>query len=247
MGESVKAVCMLVFIVAAMVAAICFFHDRPDGTVWMTGFSALALALLSLGGVLALHFRRDLAPDYLYATVGEYFNRAGFCFGFNARELEGVCYIDAYFQNQHERPCLGRIAIRPAKGFFLTRARIDAITFEARCEGGAFGFVSVPVSIPRELQGKKQSFEVGASVEYPEGRGRMLRFRDGISLRTNTEFGKGFETAVTLVGALGGTIIWTRPAKVTVLLPGGTAEEIPESAFPIFTTRWALGDPPLEL
>lgn len=245
MGESFKAVCALVMCVAGIVAAVCFFHDRPDATVWTTAAIATVTALGALGILLALHFRRDLAPDYLLQTVGEYFNRGGFCFGFRPRVVDGVCWLDACYQNQHESPCVGRIALRPAKGFFLTRARIEAITFEIPCEGGAFGFVSLPVGLPPEVQGKLQSFEVGASVEYPEGRGRRLRFRDGIFLRTNANFGRGFQTALTVAGALGGAIVWSSPATVAIPLPGGVAGELTNPESPIYETWWRPGDPPL--
>jgi hypothetical protein len=37
-----------------------------------------------------MHFRADLAPDYLLATAGSYFNRGGFCFTITASTIEDL-------------------------------------------------------------------------------------------------------------------------------------------------------------
>jgi hypothetical protein len=245
MREAVKVLCVVVFLFAVPTAVIVWTDDRPSFTVSVLKYACPVLSVLAIVIFLKLHFRRDEAHDYLREHVGAYFNRGGFCFGFRPTAVDGVCWLEAYFQNQHERPCIGRIAIRPARGFFLGRAKIDTIAVEINCEPAAFGVARIAVPIPANLQGKRQSFEVGASVDYPQGKGRRLRFRDGIVLRANANFGNAFGTALTVAGALTGQIVISTPATTTLELPAAVAEDVPDGLGPKISTLWKLGDPPL--
>jgi len=244
-GESTKAVLALVFIVATMAAAVAWFHDQPDPTVWGFRFGAAAVSLAALGFLLKLNFRRDRENDYLRQVNGNYFNRGGFCFSFVPRVADGVCWFDAYFQNQYDRPCRGRIALRPGRGFFLTRAAIETVVWEVECGPAAFGVARVPVPVGPERQGKKQPFEVGASVEYPEGHGSRVRFHDGLFLRKNADFGDAFTTSLAVAGLVAGGVVMSKPATWTLTLPTGVAEAVPPFARPEVVTFWKLGDPPL--
>lgn len=245
MGESVKAVCVLIFIVATIVAAVVWFDNQPNPAVWNVRIGATLVAVLALAALLKLQFRQDLVRDYLRETTGEYFNRDGFCFAFSTEVVDGVCQFQAFYQNQYEHPCVGRIALRPARGFFLTRAKIDSLTFEIPCDAAAFGVATLPLPVPPEMLGKKQAFEVGASVQYPRGKGQRLRFRDGVFLRANTNFGNTFGTALTIAGALTGSIVYSSPATATVQLPLQATDELPSHASSRQQVFWKLGDPPL--
>jgi hypothetical protein len=245
MGESTKAVSAFVMILASMAVAVAWTVDRPDGVTWAFRIASPAVALLALGLILKLHFRKDLAPDYLRPIAGTYYNRDGFCFTVTLSVADGVAYLDAYFQNQRDAPSRGRIALRPGRGFWMGRAEISVIAYDIECAPGAFGVARVALPIPKPLQGKRQSFEVGASVKYPQGKGRLLRFHDGMHLRANSDFGDAFRTAVTVAGAMGGAIVLSSPAKVKLTLPADIAETIPADAAPIVKTLWKLGDPPL--
>jgi hypothetical protein len=245
MSQSVKSVCTLVLIVASFIVIVVWTDSHPSSTTQIVGNSAILTAILSLAALLFLHFRRDLAHDYLLEKMNRYFNRDGFCFAFDTEVIDGVFYLQAFYQNQYQRPLIGRIAIRPAQGFFLTRAKIKAITFNILCEAAAYGVASVPIPVPYELQGKRQAFDVGAYVKYPKGKGRRLRFRDGIFLRTNTEFGSSFQTAVVVAGAMTGQIVLTRPAKATIQLPAQSAVHLPEGAVSSTKTLWKFGDRPI--
>jgi hypothetical protein len=244
MGESFKAVVSLFVIIALIVALIAWIEDRPDQTTWIVRASSLAVAAALVAVLIKRHFRRDLAPDYLHDACGVYFNRGGFCFAFATEIRDGVCQFRAYYQNQFDRRCLGRIALQPARGFFLNRPKIDVMTFAISAEPGAYGVVTLPIPLPPEAQGKTQTFEVGASVEYPEGRGNRLRFRDGVFVRANSNFGNAFGTALTVAGALGGAIVFSSPATVEISLPPNVAETVPTGQ-----TRshviWKLGDSPI--
>ena len=246
MGESTKAICSIFMIIGLVVAALAWFDDRPNQTLWIFRVSAPLVVGLSLAAILKLHFRRDTAHDYLQDAFGGYFNRDGFCFAFATDVIDGICQFHAYYQNQYERPCVGRIALRPARGFFLTRAKVETITFEVPCEAAGFGVVTLQIPLPHVVQGKMQSFEIGASVEYPQGKGQRLRFRDGVFLRTNTKFDNSFGTALTVVSALTGQIELSTPATATIALPTDVAEMLPDNSQPRMKTLWKLGEPPIE-
>jgi hypothetical protein len=245
MGESTKAVSALIMLGGALATVFAWYADRPEMLTWAFRFGSPLAAILSLLLILKLHYRADLARDYLRELVGSYFNRDGFCFNFGVSQQQNIACLDAYFQNQRDVPCVGRIALRPARGFFMRRASIDPIAYEIDCPPAAFGVAQVAISIPEKLQGKRQAFEVGASVEYRQGKGRLLRFHDGIHLRTNSEFGDKFCTAVTIAGAAGGTIVLSKPAKLTLNLPTGVSDAISPGDAPQVTILWQLGDPPL--
>jgi hypothetical protein len=246
MGESTKSVCALLMIVGVIAAALAWTADRPDATTWGFRIGGPVTALLALGLILKLHFRTDLEHDYLRPITGTYFNRDGFCFAFVVTAIDGIAFMDAYFQTQYDKPSLGRIALRPARGFFMTRAKIDAITFEIECPPAGFGVARIAIPIPEKLQGKRQSFEVGASVRYPDGKGRRIRFHDGVFLRSNTNFGNSFGTALMVAGAATGSIALSKPATATIVLPVGVTEDIPETLVSETKTLWQKGEPALE-
>ena len=246
MREALKVLCVVIFMFAAPAAALGWM-DPADGPVPLfLRYGCPVLAVLGIAGFLKIHFRADLVPDYLHHHVGTYFNRDGFCFGSRTSVIDRVCYLDVYFQNQQDEPCVGRVALRPARGFFLGRANIDPVAVEIKCGPAGFGRARIAIPIPSELQGKRQSFEVGASVHYANGKGRTLRFRDGITLRANSDFGDAFATALMVAGALTGRIVWTTPARVTIDLPSGVAQDTADRFDPEIKTFWKLGDPPLE-
>lgn len=180
MRESMKVICVVIFMVAATACVFVWTDDRPSRTVWALRIACPILSVAAIGLFLMIHFRSDIVPDYLHQVAGTYFNRGGFCFAFNAIPVDDVCCIEAYFQNQHDQPCRGQIALRPARKFLMNRENIESITFEIACEPAGFGIARAYIPLPESVQGKRQSFEVGASVEYLQEKGKQLRFRDGL-------------------------------------------------------------------
>lgn len=49
-----------------------------------------------------------------------------------------------------------------------------------------------------------------------------------------------------LAGAAGGAMVLSKPATVTIDLPAGVGENVPDGLTPEIETLWKLGDPPLE-
>ena len=245
MREFIKVVCVLIIMVTCVWAAFVWSDDRPDSTTWYFRIGCPILTLVAIGIFLKIHLKADVVSDYLRQQAGNYLNRGGFCFAFDVIPIEGICQFCVYFQNQRDQPCRGRIALRQVQGFFMNPEQIETITFEILCEPAAFGIAKLAIPLPQKLQGKRQAFEVGASVDYPQGKGKRLRFHDGIVLRHNADFGNKFGTALTIAGAMGGAIVFSKPAKATIKFPIGVAEDISEGLEPEILTLWKLGDPPL--
>ena len=243
MGESTKAVAVLVLIFAALLAAAAWSEDRPGELTWAARIGGTVVVVLALGTILTLHFRKDIEHDYLREHAPNYFNRNGFCFAFNAQKTDGVAYLQVLFQNQFDRPSFGHIIVKPAKGFWLRRPKFEALTCQIKCEPAAFGVARIPMPVPEEHQGKRQSFEVVAGVQYPDGKGNRIRFFDGISIPGRSSFGTAARTAATVIGAAGGSISLSKPATVTVELPQQVADEIPDMMPTEVVTIWKLDEP----
>ena len=172
--------------------------------------------------------------------MGRYFNRGGFCFAFKPVAVDGVFYLLAYFQNQAERPCRGRIALRPARQFLMNRRPIETIHLEIDCEPAAFGIAKVAVPLPLVVQGKDQAFEVGASVEYPQGKGRRLRFYAGQAWNPTPSLWTMLRAMLALAGlligrvGLAGHMFVSRHATVKIQLPGALSPSCPTGS----SRRW---------
>jgi len=241
-----KVVGVILMMLSGLVSALGWIDDRPTAGTWFLRLGGLAAAALILIWILWLHFRPDYERDYLRDISRQYFNRDGFCFTFAAKNINGIAYIYAFFQSQRNAPSVGQIALRPARGFFLNRAEIETIVFYVECPPAAFGAARMPIPIPAKFQGKRQSFEVGASVNYPEGRGNRIRFRDGFSVRANSTFEDSLGTLLTVASVTAGHVYLKSPATQVIQLPTEVTEEIPEDLKPEVMILWQLGDPQIE-
>ncbi|MEX2119319.1 MAG: hypothetical protein WD847_06980 [Pirellulales bacterium] len=242
MREFFKGGCILVLFVAGVAAALAWADDRPNQFTWGWRYGSIAAAVLAVAGFLIVHFQQDEVPDFLYERCGEFFDRGGFCFSVAPQDRDGVCVLEVSFQNRHERPCAAHLALRPANRLFLA-IPMEPVTCKVDCGRAAFGIARIPFGVPIALQGKRQLFQVGASVDYPHGKGRAVRFRDGLVIRHTAQFRHPVGAALTLLGMLGGSFFRWKPATVALELPLNVAEEVPENVTPDIETLWELGDP----
>jgi hypothetical protein len=236
MGESAKSVLALMMIIG-MIGSV--FAWMTDGATWRPKAAFPAIALGSLATLLWSLTRKDKVPDLLRKACGGYFERDGFCFAILPAVSEGQGRLDVYFQNRFERACRGQVVIRPSQQFFLNRRPIEMLTVEIECEGAAFGVARVPWAVPAKFQGKRQSFDVGAHVDYPSGRGTMIRYRDGA--RVGTAKRDVWSGLLTLSGAVGGVVVLAQPAKINLVLPKGITESVPEDSPIRVETLWRPG------
>lgn len=172
-----------------------------------------------------MNYRPDRAPDLVRRQFPKFIDCNEFCFAISSGNRGDACDIPLWFQNRYDRPCRGRVALRPGPGFFLTRPKFAAVMFDVTCPPGAFGVTRILMPVPAKLQGKRQKFEVGATAHFPNGQGNRLRFRARLAVNNNTHFGDAFGTALVAVAALTGMIVLRKPANVTLQLPSKVAEE----------------------
>jgi hypothetical protein len=236
MGESAKSVLALILIVGAIATGV-LWTDGQFG--WLGDIATPVATLLSLVALIWAFLRRDKAPDLLRQITGGYFERTGLCFAIVPTVRDDQCELDVFFQNRYERPCKGVIVLQPSEGFFLTRRKIQSVTVEIECPGAGFGVVHVPWGVPKKYQGKSQSLDVVASVDYPERRGAMVRFRDGKNVGdAGINLWRGIAT---VAAAAGGMIVMHRPARMKLTLPRDIAEEIDDSAAIVTELLWEPG------
>jgi hypothetical protein len=195
MRESVKVVAVLIFCVSATVAAVVWFDDRPTQTTWVCRIVCSLLAVAAVGVFLRVHYwsKPDLVPDFLGRECRSFFERSGLCFSILPTCEDGVCIVTAMFQNRYDHRCTARIALRPVVGVFRSAKKLfqndfSTIVFDISCGAGSFGIAGIPLAVPRSRQDKELILRIGATVDYPEGKGKKLRFRDGIPIRHSAEF-----------------------------------------------------------
>lgn len=246
MREFIKGVLTLIIVVAIFAGSFLFFVEELRNKPWF--WPAFLTCLIGGFGSFVLfvkiHFQRDLVPDFLSRHSRDFFDRDGFCFLITPAAVDGVCVLNVLFQTRYDSPSQARLAIRPAKGLLRTRSKILTIAIDIDCPPAGFGIAQVAMPVPRKYQGRSQKFDVGANVAYPQGKGKMVRFRDGTYIRNNTNFNESFGTVMTLAAAAGGNIILSSPASVRVELPENVAEDIPdELTAPTVEIHWQAGEP----
>lgn len=243
MREALKLACVIALLAALPATAVVWLDDRPDEVAWAVRFLAPAISTAALVVFLKIHFRRDEAPDFLRDS-GNYFTSGGLgfipVFGVEGRRL----LVRVWFQNQYERSCTAKVAFRPARGFFMGRGPLEPFLLEFDCKEGGFGYAEQVVPVPRELFGKRLTLELGASVRFPDGRGRQLRFHTGMTSRYNHKFGNSFGTTLGVLGLLGGMLVTSKPATVVVDCPVELDDPGEGKPPTLVEHRWRLGDAP---
>lgn len=246
MRSFIQLLCVLMLGVAGIGGAFAWLEHRPNNLVWVFRIGAIALALISIAILLAMDWRKDLVRDYLHERFGNYFERNGLCFMAVVAMRGGVCYFDLYFQNRFERPCNAKIALRPA-GSSGARKNWECylLTYDISCPPAGVGIASIPIYISAALRGSELKFDIGATVKYPDGKGRMLRFRDAAMLRANVEFRNRYYQMLTILGLCGAVWVNLRQPQLYVCLPQDINEELPPTTEQTTKILWRLDDLPL--
>lgn len=97
-----------------------------------------------------------------------------------------------------------------------------------------------PWAIPQNLQGKTVSLSLYAGVKYPDGRGTLLRYRDG--LRVGAVGTDAWREGLQIAGAIGGALVISRPARIKLTLPSGVSLSKQDVIVADTKTIWKLGD-----
>ena len=222
MGQSTKAVLQFLLLVLVF-TSIAFWIDDENWPAKI-GLPLAAVAVFSV--ICWANNREDKAPDILGQQVDAYFERLGFCFAIVPTVTEDRCVVQIFFQNRYANSCTARVLLRHCT--FLPKRqqhKLSSIAVQIDCSGGECGVMQVPWGISQDYQGTAQILDVGADVTYPNRRGRLLRFREGLEVG---------DTNLRMFGFLG----IRKPARCKLDLPIGVRESVPEESRYIVKTLW---------
>lgn len=240
-----------------ILAVLLFFSALASILLWVLGdlpdldqetnhalrLGSTVIVLLCVAVILWAATRRDKAPDFLRRLFGDSFERDGFCFVVTPNLAGDVFVLNVYYQNRYARLCHARVVLMRRT---MPPSKRVPWSMDIDCEGGAFGVARIPWSVPAPFQGASHKLVLYATVNYPQGRGKMLRFKEGGSVGAPPAKPFSFRyimgKAVFGVFALGGLIIGSTPATVTLNVPSGVAEWPPGQKHASAVTFWRPGD-----
>lgn len=199
------------------------------------------MGIVCLAPLIWAQTRKDKVPDFLYRVTPRYFERDGFCFAVVPQVVNGDCSMHIFFQNRYDRPCSAQLLIRASSGLFSGRPELSDISLGLSCGPAEFGRSTIPWAVPQNLQGKKVSLSLYAGVKYPDGRGTLLRYRDG--LRVGSVGMDAWREGLQIAGALGGALVISRPARIKLTLPSGVSSSMQDAISVDTKVIWKLGDP----
>ena len=241
MGQSVQAILQLFTLALTITGILAWGAPRhPDRVVWALRLGCPIGVALFAWMFVRVKNRRENLPDLLAQAFGRgrYFERDGLCFAFRpVLTTDGRCWMQVYFQNRYERPCVARIVLRPpSRTFWIGRWPMQAIDVTVECDGAAFGVHRTPWPVPFKLQGRTAKFDTACRARYPQGRGRLLRFREGA--RTGVPGSDLGAAAMALGAAAVGSLYISRPARWRVRLPKGVADGVMPGAIASTEILW---------
>lgn len=245
MGESAKALLGAFILLGSIGALMIWVAVCVPSTplVWTLRLGLPVVVIAAAAILLRAKRRKDLAPDFLRSLMGKPFERDGMCFSILPALRNGTYFLNILFQNQYSAPCIFRVVIAlPDKSFLLGKHRFPGVALDIACGGGALGLVSAPIGIPAKYQGRSTKFELAAATAYPTGKGKLLRFRNG--LRVGKADASGLGSLSTTVGLLAiGVVRWTKPATISLAPPIGAAEAVDQTTKPSVQILWRPGEP----
>lgn len=215
MNQSLKAVlwAIVIFGTLAVVGIEMQIRVSPQNhkIALLIGTVTSALAVV----LIAVSFRKDKAPDFLRKLAPRAFERDGFAFALVPRTARGSLQLSLLFQNRYSGACSARVVVKPQAGSKHARYKALNMALPVDCPQAGFGVCEVGWDLPQELQGQQVQLEVAASVVYPEGRGELLRFKEGMRVGKADSDNLG----LTILGAFAGAIVVTRPARTAIRMP----------------------------
>jgi hypothetical protein len=183
MGKSLRTLLHLLLIAAVLVGLTYWVNDAPLTREILLVRVGSVLAVIGLVAILFwAEGRKDLVPNKLAQISGQYLERQGLCLALGMTVKGNICWLQIYFQNRFANACQGRVVVKPARWRSFRNVPLETVDVRFGCDGGAFGVCNVPWPIDEKLQGRITSVEVIADVEYPIGRGKKLRYREGMPI-----------------------------------------------------------------
>lgn len=189
------------------------YRTPPSWHIWLSR-GLIAVGVIGLAIVVWALMRRDRAPDFLRQRFRNPFECNGLFFMVMFETHDEIAHLVIAFQNRYSRPCIPTIKLTHQVRFRQLPLELPPIEFAV--DGGEFGVCRMPINIPEQLRGCELSFDLTGRNHFPEGRGRMLLFRDGMAI------GKWEQKALNYImvaAAVTGHIHIARAANITLCLP----------------------------
>ncbi|MDD5706863.1 MAG: hypothetical protein PHR35_13145 [Kiritimatiellae bacterium] len=241
MSESQRAILGFTIIICAFVAFFAWASDFVyPALTWSGRILAPVIAIWIIVSLVRDKLRKDEVPDFIRAQGINPFERDGFFFAIVPRTNNGTLTMQVLFQNGHERSSSVQLVCKPALGFWLQDLPLAQFTLDLACSPGGFGIAEVPMAVPKEYQGKEITYELGARVRYPMGRGKRLLHNTGIHVGKPV-FTTRSRAFLSVVGVFGGFHMG-RPASFRFVAPQAVATHLAQATPPRVEHKWKLGD-----
>jgi len=195
----------------ATIAAFATFLALASGWMWMTSPDPL----------------RNDVPDALVG-YSPFFERNGFCFVPQLNVRDGLCWFDVYFQTRWSGNCQAELYFIPMEGMSSDgNHQVQPISVKIECAGGEVGVVKIPYPIGESWQGKIMIYDVAARTTYPDGKGDILRGREGTPVgEPSSDLREALKAAKILIAPMR----MTKDAIVEFQLPIGVQSANPPDA-----------------
>lgn len=244
--ESVKMFCLGLLVLTSFIAVFVWTDFNPDALSKQLRVFTVVSLIFSISGIVWSFVRIDKVPDYLAKIGTPYFDCSGFCFLIDIVSIDDKPKLIVIFQNRHDTECHTQVAIRSKHSLISPPASIRSTKIKVYCPPAGFGIEVFPITIQEFPKIQYLDIEVGASVEYPNGAGRTLRFREGVAIRFDSDFRNGLAVGATVVGAIGGKYLKLCPPSIKIEIQ---REQTKEASLSLLNERgilWQLGDAPLK-
>lgn len=243
MNQSVKSLIAL-FILFTLGASVLGWVTKsgiegiPGSRYWLRACTIPCVAAFAL--LIWADFRKEELPNFLRRVAGSYFERDGLSFSILPARSGDLFFWKILFQNRYQNACSVSIVFRPAVGNLgVRRPVMPEVHTSIQCEGAGFGSVIIPYGIPERYQGKNLFFEVSASTLYPNGRGKLLRFREGTQVGGRQS--SGADMALTVAAGLSGHLHFHKSARFKASMPKDVLEHLPANVDTQFEQLWVPG------
>lgn len=219
MHETRNFVTVLLVVAAFAWAFIAWLMLGDVVGLWFQRIASTAL-FLAMSAYLYYALRiEDKLPDHLCDAVGDmYYDVEGLSFMPTVRIRGGVAELCVYYQNRYENPVQGIVHLRPPADSFVIRPGVRDVHFAFTAEGGDFGAIHQPITVPDHLAGEVIEVELAAASFYPRSHGTRWRDHDGLPCGTLLVdwSGAAFKTGVHEVS---GEIDLRHPARLHLAMP----------------------------
>jgi hypothetical protein len=211
----------------------------PESRLWFRWSGVVFVPSLVL--LLWADLRRETLPDFLKGQSKRRLETNGFCFVVGTELIENQFHLTIAFQSRCTGDCNAIIGLRPTKGRFgIRRPEVGDLELQIYCPGAAFGVAAAPYGVPKRYQGEMLRFEVIASARYPNGKGRMIRYRDGSPVAS--AYKSGIDAVILALGGLVGHHHYRSSTTLRIHFPMGIPE-IP-AGIPFQEIRWTPSEDP---